>query len=620
MEFKINQGAIDQSSLRRRNNIFRRFRRQFQALLSQTRNRQTFSSLDKIYIENTSIHEQLGYFMDDEQNLGQFLVGLTGIGKTTTLKGFFGIDGSSAKIANKIMVLAVFVDGASIYKKEDIEERLGAMFWNGCKELDPNLQYEKRELYDYIYSNSAQTLGRFEDPNNPKKEVTIDNLISKSPRSFYLELLKFYFRINDISSVVLIVDDIDSIKDNDLLSEFVHLSAKSWECLQNNESGVYVKLLISERPETHYNLFRDASWFTAFGFQEDPIDLNEPPSLSDIFEKRFDYISAKDTSSQPKDKEEWKIAHGVLMDICNDLSIRNQNVLLCLCNYNVRKAFAILLELLTAGFWLQKDEAIRPYFKLRKGQFRKPSSILVLKALGYKNNEYYINSKPQLLSNLLHYRRGCTYPLLGLQIVRCFLVENEKNEGRFAVLSKQQLLSMLKKAITPQPNRSLEEAVDYTMGYLLKKKHVLVSSLDSGDEDKLYLSPKGESSWDLMGENSVLLELFRDDMWLDGEHNRGDSVRFLPPDEKFGEIVNLAEHLLEEEMCIVKELISAKSISVYQELFGDLLVTSHISSGVIESVRRFYQITETEMPTDVKENLHKLISDADSLMAEYLEV
>jgi|WetSurSiteA1Bulk_404760.scaffolds.fasta_scaffold00001_32 hypothetical protein len=128
MDFKINIGSNDSSSQRRRtNDIFRRFRHQFTSLLSPTRNRQQFPNLNNIYIANGLVHEELNIFATDQQNNAQFFIGLTGIGKTTTLKGFFSIDGSAAKIIDKSLLLPMFVNGASIYKKEDIEERLGAL-------------------------------------------------------------------------------------------------------------------------------------------------------------------------------------------------------------------------------------------------------------------------------------------------------------------------------------------------------------------------------------------------------------------------------------------------------------------------------------------------------------
>ena len=71
MDFKLNQGQIDQSSNRRRNNIFRRFRKQLYTLLSFTRNRQQYPELNKVYIKNEAVHLQLDDFYNDKQNIGQ---------------------------------------------------------------------------------------------------------------------------------------------------------------------------------------------------------------------------------------------------------------------------------------------------------------------------------------------------------------------------------------------------------------------------------------------------------------------------------------------------------------------------------------------------------------------
>jgi hypothetical protein len=461
-------------------------------------------------------------------------------------------------------------------------------------------------------------LGRFEDPENPSKSVTIRALKNGSKRSFYLELLKFYLLINNLTSIIIIIDDIDSIKDSELLAEFVHLSAKSWDCLQNNASHVFVKLLVSERPETYRNLFINAPWFTAFGFQEEPINLTTPPNLADIFKKRFDFITDQDTTPEIKNQEEWNIAYNVVMDICHDLAIKNQDILLNLCNLNVRKSFDILLELLTYGFWLQKDEMIQPYFQLRRGQFRKPSNILIIKAIGYKNNDFYINGSTQIISNVLHYKRNSPYLLLALKIVRIFIVENELNEERFTILEKSELIKKLCNIIPPSINHPLEDTINNTIEYLLKKRLLLVSAIDNNTESKLYLSPKGEAIWKLMGENSVLLEMFRDDMWLDESKNISKSIRLLPPEEKFPEILNLSNQLINEETKIISNLKQIDGLASYRELFGDILVSTHIAEGVIESVRRYYQSAGIDRPTIVNEPMINLLSKKNQLLKDYL--
>ena len=620
MEFKINEGSIDQSSQRKRNNIFRRFRSPLTALLSQTRNRQQFPKLDDIYIKNESLHEQLDYFFKDNQNIAQFLIGLTGIGKTTTIKGYFGIDRSAAKIKNNILILPLFVDGAAIYESSQVEKRLASLFWNACKELDSNLKYEVDEFYKFIYTNSPHVLAEHEESNDINNSSTLENLKKNAPRAFYLELLKYYFLCNNIQSVILIIDDIESIRNSEILSEFVHLAAKSWDCLQNNDSGVFVKLLIAERPETHANLFRNATWFSAFGFRQDTIDLITPPSLSAIFKKRFDYLIKSSSGNPAKDMEEWNIAYGVLMDICNDISVNNQEIIISLCNYNLRKSFGILLEILTAGFWVQKDENVEPYFKLRKGQFRRSGNILILKALGYRNNEYYINGKNQIISNLLHYRRNCAYPLLTIQLVCCFLYENKKAGHRFIVIDKSKLLKRIKKAVTPKIDRNLEEAIEYSMKYLLEQKILILSSCDDGSKNYIYLSPKGEILWKLMGKNTILLELFRDDMWLKREEHLESTIRLKTLDDKFYEVIQLSRKLLSEEKENINDLIEADSLGVYHELFGETLVSNHISKGVIESLNRFYNSTKNEEPSKIAEVSLLLSNETEELMTNYLEV
>lgn len=622
MEFKINQGTTDRSSQRQRNNIFRRFREPLTSLLSQTRNRQDFPELDKIYIENTSIHEQLDYFSNDKQNIAQFLVGLTGIGKTTTIRGYFGIDRSAAIFRNKTLLLPIFVDGAAIYKNGQIEGRLRDLFWNGCKELDPNLGYDDDDFYKFVYDNSPYVLAEHEDPKNTDNSKTLEKFQRGASRAFYIELLKYYFLKNDINSVVLIIDDIESIKNRALLSEFVHLAAKSWDCLQNNDSSVYIKLLIAERPETHANLFRKEPWFTAFGFRQDTIDLMTPPPLAKIFQKRFDYLTESESGEPAKDMEEWRLAYGVLVDICDDISINNQEVITALCNHNIRKSLAIFLELLTAGFWLQKNEQLLPYFKLRKGQFRRPSNILILKALGYRNNEHYINSDNQLISNLLHYRRNCAYPLLVIQLVRCFLAESEKADSRFLVLSKSDLLKKIKSSITPQVDKSLDDASDYAIEYLTIQEILLVSSVDDGSGNYIYLSPKGEILWKLIGDNTILLELFRDDMWLNSDKHTKKSIRKATLDTKFYEVINLARGMISEEKSIIDDLVEAGSISVYQDLFGDVLASSHIANGVLESLSRFYNSNDNNhvKPESIANNSIMLTDELTELNSRYLEI
>jgi hypothetical protein len=614
MEFKLNEHYLNRSSHLRKNDFFRRFKEPFTVLLSKKRNHQKYPAIQSIYVENKEIHTTLDELLKSEIDEGTFLIGLTGIGKTTTIKGFFNIEKNGAVINDDMLIISLFIDGVSISHVDELEDRFGGLFWSACNQLEklnPEIKQKKSELYEFIESNSPITIGNFIDPLDDSPEVTMKHIAVKSKRTYYIELLKFYLADFDIKYVTIIIDDIESIRDVELRNETINKSVKSWECLQNNDSGYHSKIILSERPETYKHFIYENEWFSAFGINEAPIHLDAPPSLSKIFKKRFDEL-AEDDFKSVTNKESWEEAYDILMQVCNGIEDVNVNVIPSLCNLNYRKSFDVLLELLTTGFWFQKEENLNPYFQITADNYRKPVLPLIIHAIGYKNNQLYVNDTNQLIPNIFYNKRATKYPLLMLRILTFFLESNRKTH-KYSIASRKAFIQKFSKCMIPAEGESLLSAVNDSFDYLVDRKLLLVASTDDGTQDDLLLSPRGEIIWTLLGEYNSLLAMFRDDLWLTKEEYTEETLLNLPQKVGLLELLKLVKTYLLNDKKLISTLKGVGALNDYKQLFGYFLPSVNIANGVQNSITRLYKSQHEKIPDNLLSLFHEVISLKDEL-------
>ena len=123
------------------------------------------------------------------------------------------------------------------------------------------------------------------------------------------------------------------------------------------------------------------------------------------------------------------------------------------------------------------------------------------------------------------------------------------------------------------------------------------------DTFKLYLAPRGSKLYSLLENNSVLLEIYRDDIEVDLPKN--DTITsYLSTFEKFNYIIQLLDVLFTIEKQNIAQ--SLWNLETYLEDIGNEFITQHLLSGVVNNIQAYYG--------EVDENHRKIVEIVDAFI------
>ena len=174
-----------------------------------------------------------------------------------------------------------------------------------------------------------------------------------------------------------------------------------------------------------------------------------------------------------------------------------------------------------------------------------------------------------------------------------------------------------------QVRRQLNKRFSSTIDYLYDNGILLRSLYDIETEDKqqikrhyagsykLYLAPKGYAIYKMLEDNSVLMEVYRDDIETNIEKN--DVLTYdLSSFDKFVYLLRyLEEHFSFEKRMIAQALFAPDE---YIENIGNSFITAHLLTGLIRNYRTYFSSKGKEA-----EIVLSMINSLVSTMNEYAE-
>jgi len=622
MKIKVNEGF--HANIHREGKFYKRFKAQFDILLNPDKNSKDFESLDKIYVEDKFLAEKLSNFINTDRDFCQFLVGPTGIGKSTALRRYLNIKREEKPIfkimldANedivkkrKFSLIMPILCNSTSYKDIDIKKKIADMVEVVCERLKKksDWEFDPEGLYDFIYENKPILLTEVREHKEPSKEENINWLYKYNKFAYGTELLKLYLLKNsDLKDFILVVDDVDSIENGKTIRELIHQVCKVWECLKNNDRKYNVKLIIAERPETEKILQVNHNWMSAYVWKSH-ILINNVIPLSDLFFKRFDYLASKSKGGYHENRNKWEKAYNVLKKVCSELTLRNENIIADLCNYNIRDSLKVIEETL-AGCWLEKKHLLKDsgggFDVTDENFFENIDTIPLLRAIGYQHNEVYIDDNSTSIVNLLKNEEETDCYLSILYVIKYFTNNKSKGYSLNYDIDITELYTKLPKIFTFKEN-IIKDIFFKSIKYLISRKVLFISINDSGENTKLFLSPRGKILWELFASNNVLVELYHDDMWIESSDFDVSPSQKINIDNRFIEGIKIANLVGSNEMEIVNNLMSHESRKLYLECFGKESIVEHIARGISLSIIKYYdKKPDKKPPINVKKEFDLL--------------
>lgn len=517
--------------------------------------------------------------------------------------------------------LIIYASYDASRKEEVTKGRLGGKLGDACdKVLDwcciPNSdQEDKKEIFnqtaEYISNNKGELLHEYSESPFETKEEQALRIYKKDRVAYEAERLKWILTSFDtkIKNVIIVLDDIEGYFGKGMQSnneyELIDTYSSIYDCLRRCTLKKYefnVKLFICMRERT-YNEICKTAWYTTHRAISDPFYLSSGINLSEIFSKRFEFIEAeKKVLEYVKDENSWKAAKEILTKLSKELERTMGNSILKICNYNVSDAVQLFAEILSNRQWTQRNEKVNPSFKIEEYQYFL-SVASIFRAMAMKNavvfqNEFQIPN--------LFYENGKIGYCLPLYIL--LMLKGKKNSEEEYTLNKIkdsiiEVLHLKDKDRIEKKKKDIQEIIEYFLDKELIFEKISADWHSDGFISKYYLSPRGENLLEHFMRNTILIEIYRDDLYLDSSVHDVRCSDKLSSIELFRDIIKIIDEFGEDE----KGFMGSVGINDTWDEFYSVWKKENITLKLIEALKFTFSIYyKNETPSELIESWRKL--------------
>lgn len=598
--------------------IYRKFSEQFDELFNADENAQNNDEFEEFYVSDSDFEKQIESFRTSRTNMVKFCVGYTGIGKTTSIRHCFGLGVSkeaSQYTDKKELVFPTFLDGYQLddIKRFDLSLRIAAV----CTELEerhPELRAllktvnGKKEFYEFIRKHTAFALEKINpidamdmDENQLIKEK-LQCAYNGSPYEFQANKLKFYIMKNydKYERLVIILDDIETLPEKyqcEIIAQFL----KFHECMQNTDypgnHKYHINLLISVRPHTH-RIFRYNRKIETFAISEPAILKKESVDLDAIFKNRFNYYKNQ-RINEVGNFDTWTECYNEVISMNSAFEGKYKDMIRNLCFMNIREALASYAKVFANRFWVQKNKIKEDYFTVVSPEYSF-NNINVIRALACNEEQvYWGDSSETIIPNIFYTTEdNDDYSIICLLVIQYF---RKKKRGEVYGLNSETLENVINEWTNIFGRdfvRKFVSALEFLFERKILRKSIYdtddVETLDTKesitDKSKLYISPRGNEMYEMLGRDSVLLEMLRENAWRDFENRNYSelSSNELMKESKqkiiFQDLLDYIDYLCEIEDDVLSVVKVLKKNRDYKVAFGNTPVTQLLLTGVRKSL------------------------------------
>lgn len=279
-----------------------------------------------------------------------------------------------------------------------------------------------------------------------------------------------------------------------------------------------------------------------------------------------------------------------------------------LCFMNIRESLSYYAKIFANRLWIQKNKDIFAEFTISLPDYLF-NNITVIRALSCNEGTVYFNEAINILPNLLLTTRDKDYSIYCLLLISLFYSRRVAGEPYgLNSTEKSELLRELRSIFNEEDIMAFEKCIFYLFEKKIFRKSIRdkddYSSLDRKeslkDDSKLYLSSKGEEMWRMLSQDSVLLELFREDAFRNYEaydFNNLPSFCLMSSGNQEGIFLDLLKYIeslrdLEDDL---RNGLNNYKRKKFDKMFGKNMVVSQLFSGVERSLRYSGKIENLEI-------------------------
>lgn len=639
-----------------RNNIGKRFSNELKMITDASYYEgsvygQYFNIIDLNGKSNTYVYDACEELIDefDKSQFDdmKFLVGLSGIGKTTLIRNYYGVVNRSIGINNNSYVIYMSFNQAylSLSRPYDsinneIRKHLSIFvqsilsknselfnqpdFWNRFYDYitNNNAMLFADSVYDFTPWNKNLDIIKEGTKSDSLKLNVLDALSKKCPLDYYISLIKYIMTLLGCSyKLTFILDDIED-KEAILTNQIIEAAYYLYRCFRGrfNENST-IKVLVALRSFTFRGCVRRMSEAGREILSDSVLLKTSTVSLHDIFKKRFAAVSEmRRNNNGVVNIVSYEEAKKVLDSVEEKLNEVGNTLILSLQNYNYFNSMDLYCKAMTSVELVPFGEVQNSgAFRLCDSDYRITTSNLI-NAIGKANASFY-DGKSTSIPNILQHN-GIGSELYCLYVIRYlmnrgyidtygsdFIEGNELLKELVGFFCNSNTSVPIKQSWTDQFDGAITFL--YHKGVLLRSLYDIegesrfLNEKENCDSYKLYLSPRGCALYRLLSNNSALMDLFRDDFEADLRNNDVLTSE-MQVFQRFEYSINLLVLLFDIEKRNIAQALW--DIHKYTDIIGHSFICEHILAGVINSIISYYRNNNGEREK-IKELVNPLINE-----------
>ena len=402
------------------------FEEYFETLLDAESWAEEQEKFHQVYVKNERFEAPLKRFIDSRRNSVTAILGVAGVGKSTTLREMFGVleTPSISRYDEDTLVIPFHFDKTRVSNVDtNAEAAIQSVITSGvlsavefvCEEA--NVTISDAELVKFIKKHKRRLLNSLSLPHDATDEEKIAWLRKSQPYSAVAEELKYVCHNSHINRVVILYDDLESCN----YTEHKHIvlgALKLRGCMKSTgeiRRSYRVDTIFSCRPATFERLARDPN---IDGFKvRNKIYFEAPVELGDIVKSRLKYYvdsigegivsSTGEHPDRAEDIIKWRASYATLREVIDRISDNHEDLIAKLSNYNLRDAQDELLEILQNSRWYEVKNHTEGQLDIEPDNFH-ATDAGIIRALGLKFHNSFEPQRDAPIGNI--------FSTLGLQV------------------------------------------------------------------------------------------------------------------------------------------------------------------------------------------------------------
>ena len=340
-----------------------------------------------VYVEQKELQDRLQTkFLDRQTDLAMYLVGYTGVGKTTLIRNFFHVFDRKIAVSdnNLVIYLSFYATAASTKERPKewllriIEQsvKMACTYVAGYENYAEMVRNYNEDVYKNIYTfiegnnsnlahGSVDPLDDIEIDTNNYYRSFLTGLKRQDPLDFRMSMLKYYLEAKQVKydNIIFIFDDLETLNEEER-EEAIRLAMHIKKCMQAFQRRSYhIKVLIALRNYAfRMHTIRELEAFRVV-LESDVILKDKVPPLGEIVKVRMEKLLENADVAVVKDQNAYEIMGKKLLRVLQKMYGSYDEMLLELTHYNIFTSMRLLARIITNKRYFGSNE------KEEKGAF-----------------------------------------------------------------------------------------------------------------------------------------------------------------------------------------------------------------------------------------------------------